>query len=205
MGIIVAGTGTAGPALNQLNVPWGVYVDESNGDTLYVADSNNNRVMKWLVNATNGIVVAGGNGAGALYSQLYSPTDVFVDSFETMYISDYYNSRIVKWLKNATNGTLVAGISGSAGTMSSQLYGPAGIQFDTNGYLYVTDSINNRVQRFMIDACSCLNGLNDAICQSCKYRTVITFSRRLYITLSVCVHLMRETVFIVMHSLYAKF
>ena len=54
-----------GSALNQLIIPRGIYVDESDNDTLYIADCNNNRVMKWLVNATNGTIVAGGNGAGA--------------------------------------------------------------------------------------------------------------------------------------------
>ncbi|CAF0799091.1 unnamed protein product, partial [Didymodactylos carnosus] len=65
-GTIVAGTGTAGAALNELNTPWGIYVDESDNDTLYVVDYANHRVMKWLANATNGTIAAGGHGAGSL-------------------------------------------------------------------------------------------------------------------------------------------
>ncbi|CAF1636528.1 unnamed protein product, partial [Adineta ricciae] len=137
-GVIVAGTGIAGSALNQLNTPWNIYIDESDNDTLYVSDYNNHRVMKWLANATNGTVVAGGNGAGLLYTQLTYPQGVFVDSFGTVFVADYGNHRIMKWLKGASNGTLVAGVSGSAGNTAMQLYGPSGIQFDKNGDLYVS-------------------------------------------------------------------
>jgi hypothetical protein len=130
----VAGNGTAGAALNQLDIPRGIYVDESDNDTLYIADGANHRVMKWLANATNGKIVAGGNGGGALYTQVYSPLDVFVDSFGTVYVSEYNNNRITKWLNGATNGTLVAG-TGGGGTGSTQLSGPSAIRFDENGNL----------------------------------------------------------------------
>jgi sugar lactone lactonase YvrE len=155
MSSIIAGSGTYGAALNQLNTPWGIYVDESDSDTLYVVDNGNNRVMKWLANATSGTVVAGGNGEGALYTQLNYPWSVIVDSSGTVYVSEFNNYRIVKWLKNANTGTLVAGISGSTGLLPTQLQGPSGIRFDTNGNLYVCDQYNNRVQRFTIDNTSC--------------------------------------------------
>jgi sugar lactone lactonase YvrE len=155
LGTIVAGTGVAGAGFDQLYQPWGIYVDESDNDALYVADFLNNRVMKWLPGATNGTIVAGGNGAGALYTQLYYPTYVFVDSFGTIYVSEYTNQRVTKWLKGASNGTLVAGISGSAGFTSQQLYTPVAFRFDTNGYLYVCSYTANHVQRFDIDNSSC--------------------------------------------------
>ncbi|CAF1148023.1 unnamed protein product [Adineta ricciae] len=154
-GVIVAGTGVAGSALNQLNTPWNIYIDESDNDTLYVSDYANHRVMKWLANATNGTIVAGGNGAGLLYTQLTNPQGVFVDSFGTVFVADYGNHRIMKWLKGANNGTLVAGVSGSAGNTAMKLYGPSGIQFDKNGDLYVSDYGNNRIQRFTINSTSC--------------------------------------------------
>ena len=144
-----------GASLNQLNTPWNIYVDESDNDTLYVSDYYNHRVMKWLSNATNGTIVAGGNGPGSLYTQLNLPQGIYVDSFGTIYIADYGNHRIMKWKKNAQNGTLVAGISGSPGTSPAQLYNPSGIDFDKNGNMYVSEFLNNRVQRFTIDNTSC--------------------------------------------------
>ena len=154
-GTIVAGTGVAGAGLNQLSSPWGIYVDESADDALYVADYANNRVMKWLPGATNGTIVAGGNGAGALYTQSYNPTFVFVDSFGSVYISELTNQRITRWLKGANNGTLVVGISGSAGATSQQLDNPGAFQFDTLGNLYVCSRAANHVQRLNIVNTSC--------------------------------------------------
>jgi len=106
------------------------------------------------VNATSGIIVAGGNGSGTAYTNVGEPVDVFLDSVGSLYVSDYDNNRIMKWLKGATNGTLVVG-TGTAGTGSTELNGPTGIHFDTNGNLYVTDNENNRVQRFMLNNTSC--------------------------------------------------
>ena len=111
--------------------------------------------MKWYPNDTSGIVVAGGNGAGSKYNQLNNPQAVYVDLFGTVYVADYNNHRIMKWRKNTTNGTLVAGISGSAGTSPAHLYHPSGIYFDKNGDMYVSEFLNDRVQRFTIDTTSC--------------------------------------------------
>jgi hypothetical protein len=105
--------------------------------------------MKWPANATNGTIVAGGNGGGSLYTQLDAPRGVFVDSFQTVYVGDQGNYRVVKWLKGATNGTLVVG-TGISGTTPTQFNQPSVITFDTNGNLYVVDNLNNRVQRFAI-------------------------------------------------------
>jgi len=140
--------------LNQLDVPWAIYVDESDNNTLYVADYDNHRVMKWLANAINGTIVAGGNGCGTSYTQLCYPTGLFVDTFGTIYVGDSGNNRIMKWLKGATNGSLVAG-TGIAGVTPMQLSDPIGIRFDMNGNLYVADYSNSRVQQFMFINTSC--------------------------------------------------
>ncbi|CAF5163473.1 unnamed protein product, partial [Rotaria sp. Silwood1] len=44
-GVIVAGNGTAGSALNQLRDPWGIYVDSNY--TVFVVDRGNHRVQMW--------------------------------------------------------------------------------------------------------------------------------------------------------------
>ena len=56
-------TGLAGSTASLLYYPKDVFAD--NRGALYVSDSNNYRVQKWLPGATNGSTVAGGsNGAG---------------------------------------------------------------------------------------------------------------------------------------------
>lgn len=42
----MAGTGVAGSANNQLNSPWGVYVDTN--DTIFIVDRGNHRVQRWF-------------------------------------------------------------------------------------------------------------------------------------------------------------
>ena len=61
-GTLVAGGNGSGSALNQFSKPVDVKVD-SNG-MIYVSDSDNHRVMRWGRGnlATQGVVVAGGNG-----------------------------------------------------------------------------------------------------------------------------------------------
>src|ERR1700744_2078636 len=62
-GITVAGGNGAGPALNQIDQPSYLYVDTFGN--VFVADYNNNRVMKWGPGATTGVVAAGNNGTGS--------------------------------------------------------------------------------------------------------------------------------------------
>ncbi|CAF4771785.1 unnamed protein product, partial [Rotaria socialis] len=50
----------------------------------------------------------------------------------------------------ATSGTTVAGVTQSPGSWSYQLKYPTSVNFDQNGYMYVMDAGNNRVQRWTI-------------------------------------------------------
>jgi len=62
--IFVATTGSPGSDSQQLNSPYGVYVDESNS-YLYIADTLNHRIERYHVGVSiNGTTMAGGNGPG---------------------------------------------------------------------------------------------------------------------------------------------
>ena len=113
-------------------------------------DMNNHRVMKWLKDAKEGIVVAGGNGKGDNLSQLYYPLGVIVDKLGQIYVADQGSSRVVRWCKGAKEGTLVVG-GNEEGEQSNQLHNPQGLSFDRKGNLYVADSWNDRIQKFEID------------------------------------------------------
>ena len=62
------------------------------------------------------------------------------------------NNRIQKWIEGDIQGVTIAGSSnGIAGVGADSLYGPAGVTMDDNEtYLFVSDSMNNRVQRFTL-------------------------------------------------------
>ncbi|CAF2099515.1 unnamed protein product [Rotaria magnacalcarata] len=102
-GITVAGTGTSGSALNALNQPWNIFID-SLTDIIYIADSLNHRIIKYLPNATSGIVVAGTGSSSSLSNGLNTPKDVFVDSSENIFVADSGNHRIQFF----PNGSLTA-------------------------------------------------------------------------------------------------
>jgi DNA-binding beta-propeller fold protein YncE len=98
-GVTVAGNGVLGIGLNQLNTPAGICVTRD-GQTLYVVDSGNNRVMKWTIGATQGSVFAGSASgvAGNTNLLLNQPGDVALDPTETyLYVSDYGNHRIQRF------------------------------------------------------------------------------------------------------------
>ncbi len=145
---MVAGTGVQGSSNTQLNAPYGIFVNE-NG-TIYIADFGNNRIMKWYSGATSGIMVAGDGTSGTNSTQLNGPSQIIVDTNDYMYISEYYNSRITRWLPNSNYGECIAACTGTTGTASTQLFNPYSLAFDSDGSLYVSDTLNSRIQKFQI-------------------------------------------------------
>ncbi|GAB3494094.1 hypothetical protein GCM10027341_09820 [Spirosoma knui] len=145
-GQTVAGGHSEGGNANQLRHPEGVVVDETTG-TVYVADTYNHRVQKWLPNANEGITVAGSTTAGAGASQLNTAFGLYRDSNGYIYIADAYNHRIQKWGPGDTQGTTVAGLN-AVGTDADHLDTPQGVFLDGNKRIYVVDHANHRVQRF---------------------------------------------------------
>ncbi|CAF1287757.1 unnamed protein product [Didymodactylos carnosus] len=126
-----------------------IYIDKNL--TIYIADTYNNRIVKWIKNSDYGILVAGGNGAGSLKNQLYWPSGVYVHETDggTIYIADSKNERIQQWLINSTEGRTIAGSeSGISGLRLDQLSSPVQIKFDKDFNLYVVDIENARILKF---------------------------------------------------------
>ncbi|CAF0875504.1 unnamed protein product [Adineta steineri] len=147
---IVAGTGSVGSTSNMLNSPWGIYVDV-NFD-LYVADYNNNRIQLFRLGQLSGKTVAGNLSLNATIT-LNRPTGVVLDADSYLFIVDSFNHRIVG---EGPNGfRCLAGCSTSAGSASSKLYYPYTLNFDSYGNMFVTDTYNNRIQKFVLFTNSC--------------------------------------------------
>ena len=109
--------------MNQLDGPTYIFVDQNY--SIYISDRTNDRVMKWDKDATEGVVVAGGQDEGNALTQL-------------------------DWPQGAKRGTVIAG-GNSWGCEANQLRNPVGLSFDRYGNLYVADHMNHRVQRFSIE------------------------------------------------------
>ncbi|CAF1144804.1 unnamed protein product [Adineta steineri] len=159
----VAGQSDRTGATNQfLNGPKGFYFDKKS-DTIYVADTGNHRIQKWLKNAEQGITVAGSSSGkrGEDAASLWFPENVFIDDqTNVIYVTDTNNNRIQRWLFNASQAETIIGASGR-GNRTDQLNHPTDLAFDDEGNLYVCDSYNNRVQMFqLIDNQLCSKGNN---------------------------------------------
>ncbi|CAF5036364.1 unnamed protein product, partial [Rotaria sp. Silwood1] len=137
-GETVAGvTGSLGSTPDKLNEPRNIYVDPVTNN-LYIADSGNHRIQKWLPGATNGTTVAGTSGTlGSSSTLLNMPRDVFTDSSENIYVADSGNERIQFFPKGSTIGSTVSSSWTSAGSMW-------GVQV-VNQSIYACDRDNNIV------------------------------------------------------------
>ena len=150
-GVVIAGNNGAGSASNQLNNPMGIFIDVNNASILYVVDSGNHRVQQWTIGASSGTTIAGTTGVGgSALNQLNTPRSIIGDSDGNLFISDTNNHRIVMWTRGATAGVVVAGTNGVAGSLSTTLNFPNGITFDADKNLYVADSNNFRIQKFLV-------------------------------------------------------
>jgi sugar lactone lactonase YvrE len=81
-------------------------------ESLYVSDTLNHRVMKWMKDAKEEIVVAGGNGEGQNLRQLSSPQRVIIDSLGQIYMTDETNHGVMRSCEGKKEGTVVVGGNG---------------------------------------------------------------------------------------------
>jgi hypothetical protein len=151
-GTIVAGGNGIGNATNQLNWAAGMFID-SNTSTIWIADQNNNRIVKWS-SPTTSVVVCGSYGSNN--NQFMYPEGLFVDTSNsnTLYVADTGNHRIQLWLPGATSGITVAGITGYYGNGLNQLWNPTALMVDNNQNMYIVDYSNSRILQWTIGASS---------------------------------------------------
>ena len=142
--VIVAGNGTSGSAPNMLRDPRGIFVD--NKSNLYVADCHNDRIQLFALGQSNGTTLLG-NGAPATIS-MNCPNSVVLDADEHVFVADCNYHRIIGWGPNGYQ--CIAACSGSSGSSSDHLNGPFALYFDSFGNIFVTDTGNSRIQKFLI-------------------------------------------------------
>jgi sugar lactone lactonase YvrE len=163
---------------NGMIQPHGVAVDASGN--LYVADSYNNRVLRFnnaatAPNGANADVVLGQvdftssiQGNPQTQSGMSAPYGLAVDASGNLYVADLLDNRVLRFNNAATaiNGANADGVLGepdfttySQWCTQSRTYQPTGVAVDVSGNLYVADQQNSRVLRFN-NAATKANGAN---------------------------------------------
>ena len=150
---VVAGNNGGGSGSNQFSMPYDLAFD--NADNLYVTGVGGNyRVQKWASGASSGTTVAGGNGRGSASNQFNIPQWVAIDNFGNLYVTDATaasDTRIQKFpsgSSSSTNGITVAGSNGNGSNANQIGQGGKEVVFDSENNMYVSDYVNNRVQKF---------------------------------------------------------
>lgn len=142
---------------------------------LFVADTDNHRVLRW----SSAAAVSDGSSAEAVLGQadftsnsanrgssvaantMYGPTGVFVSSSGALYVSDSQNHRILRFdnAESAADGAAADGVLGQADFISAEpnrrqnvaansLRWPKDLHVDGSGNLWVADWLNHRVVRY---------------------------------------------------------
>ena len=121
-----------------------LYVDEDG--SIYTSDATNHVVVKWTEHADKDIFVAG----DISLTQLNRPMGIVVDHLGNVYVADANTSQVFYWIKGKNEGRVVVG-ENKGGSGTNQLKYPTDLSFDKEGNLYVVDTLNHRVQKFLLD------------------------------------------------------
>src|SRR5437867_2275655 len=137
--------GRQGGGDGQFNAPWGVAVDNKRG-YVYVVDSANFRVQKF--DRTGEFIMAWGSFGNA-DGQFYFCRGIAVDESDgAVYVVDMGNHRIQKFDTSTNFLPQLLVRWGTKGQEPGQFWNPWGIAVDRDGFVYVTDTGNHRVQKF---------------------------------------------------------
>ena len=124
---------------NELDNPSDLFIDDDKA--IYIADSQNGRIVRWKSNENYGTTVAGGNGKGKQMNQLNCPVNIIIDKeTNSLIISDCGNKRIVQWPRQH---------DGNVQIIFSNIH-CYGITMDKHGFVYISDYEKHEVRKWKI-------------------------------------------------------
>jgi len=101
-GVTVAGGKRRGTNPNQLNLPSNIYVGDDN--IMYITEGGSaNRIKRWILGDTTGIVIVGGTTVGNNAQSLNGPGNAMIDANGSLFVSDMNNFRVQRFSLSDTS------------------------------------------------------------------------------------------------------
>ena len=149
-GTVAFGGQDAGVNKTQLYTPLGIYLDYVS-NSLLIANHGVHNVVRWIRSEHEWILMAGDmNGVpNSTSTTLRQATDMVLDPMDNMYVCDRNNQRIQLFKPGEYVGKTIAGTTGVSGINASLLNYPWSLKLDNQLNLYVLDTNNHRVQKFL--------------------------------------------------------
>ncbi|CAF4473262.1 unnamed protein product, partial [Rotaria sp. Silwood2] len=145
-GTTIAGVGASAPNnAPPLGFPSSIVLGP-NGQSFFVSDFLNHKVIQYFLNGvTAPVVVAGGNGQGNTPAQLNLPRGIFFDSASnSLIIANSGSNNVIRWVLGQNIGTII-GNGVQVGNAVQILANPTGVALDSAGNLYVSNTLNDRI------------------------------------------------------------
>ena len=149
-GTLIFGSGVLGLNNTQLYYPVGLCYDLFS-NSLIIANHMANNVVRFVLGANHWELLAGSPiGVPDITSdRLRQPVDMTLDPMGNLYVADRNNHRIQFFSNGQLNGTTIAGVTGVFAANATTLYWPWSVKLDSQLNLYVADTYNNRIQKFL--------------------------------------------------------
>ena len=132
--------GSRGNNQGQFNRPVDIAVDKHGN--IFVADARNNRIQ---VFSPGGQFLRQFQELGPEMGKLYSPVSVCIDCNDFVYVFEYSKCRVSIF---DTKGNYIKSYFGKKGDKPGEFNSAYGIAVDKEGYVYISDTGNNRIQIF---------------------------------------------------------
>ena len=149
-GMVAFGGQGSGVNRTQLWTPVGIYLDYVS-NSLLIANHGAHNVLRWIRSERQWILMAGDiNGiASNTSTTLRGVTDMIFDPMGNMYVADRNNQRIQLFMPGESIGKTIADTTYASGINTSVSSGAFCVKLDNQLNLYVADSRNHRIQKFL--------------------------------------------------------
>ena len=149
-GTLLFGFNGGGNSNTQLYWPRGLHFDILT-NSLVIANFGPHKIVRYVLGSSFWTLIAGdiSGASGTTPAQLNRPMEAIFDPMGNLYVADRDNNRIQFFYAGQLNATTIAGITRVNGTNATTLAAPWSLRLDSQLNLYVADTYNHRIQKFL--------------------------------------------------------